>query len=122
MEPDDSVSQATLERSLIDLAVESWRFARTFDRLLRRLDAGESSRFASRCRYFQKQINNKLEYSGIRLVNLEGELFDPGMAAAPVNITDFDPDDELVVEQMLEPVVMGHQCVLRTGTVKLRKA
>ena len=122
MEPDDSVSRTALERCLIDLAVESWRFSRTFDRAVRRLDAGESPRFASRCRYFQKQISNTLEFAGIRLVNLEGEVFDPGMAAAAVNISDFNPDDELVVEQMLEPVVMCDQGVLRTGTVKLRKA
>lgn len=122
MATNDSVSRETLQRSLIELAVESWRFARTFDRLLQRLDAGESARFAGRYRYFLKQIGNKLELAGIRLVSIEGERFDPGMAASPVNIADFGPGDELVVDQMLEPIVVGTQGVLRSGTVKLRRA
>jgi hypothetical protein len=44
------------------------------------------------------------------------------MAATPLNIEDFGPDEILLVDQMVEPVILGSEGVLRTGTVMLRKA
>ena len=35
------------------------------------------------------------------MVNVEGQPFDPGMAATPLNIEDFEVNDTLEVEQML---------------------
>lgn len=43
------------------------------------------------------------------------------MAVTPLNIEDFAPDDLLIIEQMIEPIIMGPEGVLRTGTVILRK-
>jgi hypothetical protein len=43
------------------------------------------------------------------------------MAATALNAEDFDPDDNLVVDQMLEPIIMGEEGLARTGTVILRK-
>lgn len=37
---DESISTAQLEQSLIDIAVESWRFSRLFARVVNKLDAG----------------------------------------------------------------------------------
>lgn len=50
-----------LERSLVDIAVESWRFSRIFARLVSKLDAGESSRYVNQLRYFQKRVDESLE-------------------------------------------------------------
>lgn len=57
----------------------------------------------------------------MRIVNVEGHVFDPGMAATPLNLEEFKPDDTLIVDQMLEPIIMGPDGVVRTGTVTLRK-
>jgi hypothetical protein len=54
-------------------------------------------------------------------VNVEGQPFDAGMAATAVNGDAFEPEDRVVVDQMLEPIVMGVDGVLRTGTVLLRR-
>ena len=43
------------------------------------------------------------------------------MAATPLNIEEFEPEDALIVDQMLEPIIMGPNGVIRTGTVTLRK-
>lgn len=117
-----TVESAQLERSLIDIAVESWRFSRLFARLVGRLDAGESSRYVNQLRYFQKKLEESLEASGLRLVNVEGQAFDPGMAASALNIGDFGPDDVLLVEQMVEPIIMGPEGLRKQGTVMLGKA
>lgn len=110
-----------LERSLMDVAVESWRFARLFARLVSKLDAGESSRYVNQLRYFQKKVEESLDAAGLKIVNVEGQPFDPGMAASAINIGDFGPDDILVVDQMVEPIVMGPEGLRRQGTVTLKK-
>lgn len=127
MEPrsmtDDSqqADPATLTKSLLDVAVESWRFGRLFDRLLLKLDAGEQGRYRGQFRWFQRKLEDSLTDAGMRIVNVEGHPFDPGMAATPLNIEEFGSEDTLVVDQMLEPIIMGPDGLVRTGTVTLRK-
>ena len=110
-----------LERSLIDIAVESWRFSRLFARVVNKLDAGEAGRYVNQLRYFQKKVVDSLDASGLKLVNVEGQLFDPGIAASALNIGDFGPDDQLIVDQMVEPIIMGPEGLRKQGTVMLRK-
>lgn len=121
MTKEQSTEREQLERSLIDMAVESWRFARLFGRLVSKLDAGEGSRYVNQLRYFQKKLEDSLEASGMKIVNVEGQPFDPGMAASAINIGDFGPDDVLLVDQMVEPIIMGAEGLRKQGTVMLRK-
>lgn len=118
---EQSTEREQLERSLMDMAVESWRFARLFGRLVSKLDAGEGSRYVNQLRYFQKKLEDSLEASGMKIVNVEGQPFDPGMAASAINIGDFGPDDVLLVDQMVEPIIMGAEGLRKQGTVMLRK-
>lgn len=122
MTTDQGIEYERLEHSLIDLAVESWRFARLFGRLVSKLDAGEGSRYVNQLRYFQKKLEDSLEASGMKIVSLEGQPFDPGMAASAINIGDFGPDDVLLVDQMVEPIIMGAEGLRKQGTMMLRKA
>ncbi|MDL1959237.1 MAG: hypothetical protein LWX01_06080 [Deltaproteobacteria bacterium] len=121
MSKNDDQYQKNIKQSLIDLAVESWRFSRLFSRLLDKLDAGESSRYVNQHRFYLKRLIENLKQAGIRLVNVEGQVYDIGMAATALNAEDFDPDDNLVVDQMLEPIIMEEEGLVRTGTVILRK-
>jgi len=108
-------------KALLNLATESWRFSRIFSRVVAKLDAGDQNRYLSQYRYYVKQLEDSLSNAGFSLVNLEGQHFDPGMAATPLNIEDFAPEDMLFVEQMLEPVIMGNEGLVRTGTIILGK-
>ena len=103
------------------MAVESWRFARVFERLLSKLDAGEQNRYLNQYRWFIKRLEESLEQAELKIVNVEGQPFDPGMAATPLNITEFDTQDELIVDQMLEPIIMSREGLVKAGTVTLRK-
>src|SRR3546814_5055509 len=86
-------SSEQMEQSLIDIAVESWRFSRLFGKVVSKLDAGESGRYVNQLRYFQKKLEESLDSSGLRLVNVEGQHYDAGMAASALNLGDFGPDD-----------------------------
>ena len=109
------------EQALMDLAVEGWRFSRLFLKALSKMDAGVSGRYVNQLRYFQKRIEESLERSGLRLVNVEEQIFDPGVAAAALNIGDYEAGDKLVIDQMVEPIIMGEDGLKRQGTVTVSK-
>jgi hypothetical protein len=116
-----SATTDILSQIIVSMAVESWRFSRVFDRLLLKLDAGEQTRYKSQFRWFIKKVEEALEQADLRIVNVEGHPFDPGMAATPLNIEEFDANDALMVDQMIEPIIMGKEGLIKTGTVTLRK-
>jgi hypothetical protein len=109
------------EQSLIEIAIESWRFTRLFSRVLNKLEEREAARYVNQLRYFQKKIDENLAAVELKFVNIEGQSFDIGMAVTALNIGDFEPDDELIVDQMLEPIVMGSNGLKKQGTVMLKK-
>lgn len=113
--------ESSERKTLIDVSIEGWRFARIFVRLISKLDAGEAPRYANQARYFLKKIDDGLDEFGLRIVSLEGQPYDTGMAVSALNIADFGPEDVLFVEQMIEPVVMGPEGLIRGGTAMLAK-
>jgi hypothetical protein len=117
----DETNIETFEGPLIDVVIESWRFSRTFGRVLSKLDAGEVARYQSQLRFYLKRLDEALATAGLRIVNLEGQAYDTGMAATALNIADFAPEDVLFVEQMVEPVIMGEDGLRRTGTIMLKR-
>jgi hypothetical protein len=120
----DTVPDATLSaayKALIQLTTESWRITRLFTRLLQRLEPADQQRYAAQLRFFLSTVEDSVAAAELKLVNLEGQLYDPGMAATPLNLADFAAGDTLVVEQMLEPIIMGSGRILKSGTVVLGK-
>lgn len=111
-----------LERALIEMAVESWRVCAAVSRMIAKLDARDANRYSNHLRYFRDRLEIILEACDLRIVSLEGHPFDPGMAAVPLNIAEFDADDALVVDRMIEPIIMGVDGLKREGTVILRRA
>ncbi|KFN50668.1 hypothetical protein [Arenimonas composti] len=111
---------AAVTPAVVDLAVDAWKLARLFERVVARLDAGEQGRYVNQARFLLRRIDATLEAAGARLVSIEGQVFEPGQAATPLNLADFDADTPLVVAQMLEPIVMGREGVLRMGTMLLQ--
>jgi hypothetical protein len=109
------------EQALVELTLESWRFARLFSRLADKLGDTEATRYRSQQRYFLKRLEETLQAIGWHLVNLENQPYDPGQAVNPLNLGDFGPDDNLQIEHMVEPIIMKPDGLLRTGTVTLRK-
>ena len=106
---------------IINIAIEAWRFRRVSNRLINKLDSAEQQRYQNQSRWFEKKLEEFLAEVGWQIVDIEGQAFDPGMAATPLNIEDFDAEDSLIVDQMLEPIIMSSEGLVRTGTVMLKK-
>lgn len=107
--------------AVINLATESWRLAKVFELAITQLNVDKPRRYTSRIEWFIKKAEESLESTGLRLVNLEGQPYDPGMAAAPVNIEEFDIDDPLEVNLMVEPIIMDGTTLIKRGKVSLRR-
>ncbi len=124
----DAVENRTVEKSVeghkdavINLAIESWRFAKNYERMIKRLDTDQTQRYTRQLQQFVKKAEESLSVVGLRVVNVEGYPYDPGMKVTPINIEHFEPDDHLVVDQMLEPIIMKGTVLAKTGTVTLRR-
>ena len=117
--PNGPSTDAVQPAVLIDLAVDAWKLARLFERVVARLDAGEQGRYLNQLRFLHRRIDGAVEIAGARRVSIEGQPFQPGQAATPLNLDEFAQDEPLVVAQMLEPIVMGPDGVLRMGTMLL---
>ena len=108
--------------ALVELAVEAWRFSRLAQRMLKGADAGEEQRYRGQIAWFDRKLRQSLESAGLRIVDVQGEPFDPGIAATALNLEEFGPNDRLMVDVMLEPIILGPQGIVRTGTVTVKKA
>ena len=110
-----------LETTLASLAIESWRLSKSFERLLTKSDPMEQRKYKSKLSWFNKKLNETLEEANLKFINLENQKYDTGAAVTAINLDDFKPDDDLEIDQMIEPIVMSNEGVLMTGTVVLRK-
>lgn len=118
-EPGDR--EGAMVRAVVALACESWRVMSTLDRLGANLDANQQRRLASRLAFHRRNVDAALADVGLRLVDVTGADFSPQLPATAVNADSFGPDDRLVVEQVIEPTVVGPAGVVRLGTVTLRR-
>ena len=108
-----------LQNSLISIASELFRFQKVFEKATSRLDIDERNKYVSQYAWFSKKVNKALEEADLKLLNLEGQLYDPGMAVTPLNIDEFEAEDRLFVQQTIEPIIMQDDKVFKTGTVIL---
>lgn len=105
--------------NLVIIAGELHRFRGVFTKAISKLDIDEQNKYLSQFQWFSKKVTKALDDAGIRVITLDGQLYDPGMAATPLNIEDFEADDILYVVQTMEPIIMQNNAVIKTGTVIL---
>lgn len=111
-----------LQNSIADIASELFRFQRVFEKAIKKLSIEEQNKYISQFSWFSKRVTKAMSEADLRVLNLEGLPYDPGMAVTPLNIDDFEKDELLFVEQMMEPIIMADDAVYKTGTVILGRA
>ena len=120
----DTTTETGIEEhkeTVINLTTESWHLAKVFERAITQLNVDKPRRYTSQIEWFVKKAEESLEDVGLRIVNVEGHPYDPGMAAAPVNLEEFDIDDSLEVNLMVEPIIMQGPVLVKRGKVLLRR-
>lgn len=115
----ENINNVNHEEIIVKIVTENWRLMKLFMKVIAKLDASEANRYLNQIRYFQKTILDSLNEAGMKLVNLEGQPFDSGMAATPLNIDEFGADDKLLVEQMIEPLIMKDGTIRKQAIINL---
>ena len=110
---------AKLQQSIVSIASELFRFQRVFEKAISKIDIDERGKYMSQFSWFSKKVLKAVEEANLKVLNPEGQLYDPGMAVTPLNIDDFETDDRLYVLQTIEPIIMQDDKVFKTGTVIL---
>ena len=108
-----------LRDSLVSIASETFRFQRVFEKAISKLTADEKNKYMSQFAWFSKKVTKALDDAAIRVLSLEGQLYDPGMSVTPLNLDDFGVDDQLYIVQLIEPIIMLDDTVKKPGTVIL---
>ena len=74
-------------------------------------------------RNFKKEPSTKLNALNLNVVNFTGEKYEPGLPILPINLGDFNADDELVIEMMIEPTIKIADTaeIVRKGAAVLKK-
>lgn len=112
-------SNDLLTKSIVDIMSETYRFKKVFLKAMSKLDVNDQQKYDSQFAWFTKRVDKAAENAGLSIMDLTGQEYDPGMSVTALNIEDFDPDDELFVEQMMEPVIMKGDQIQKIGTVLL---
>jgi hypothetical protein len=113
--------EAALHDALIRLATECWRLLRTVQRTQQTLDADQQRRIGSRVAFVERAMSEELAAFGIKLVEFNGQQYGPELPATAVNADEFAATDTLVVDQTIEPAVLGPDGLMKSGTVTLRR-
>ena len=121
MDVQPSTREAALLQVVLNLGTESWRILRTLERFASGLDADQRRRIAGRVAFFERTLRSDLEGVGLRLVEFTGQPYGPQLPATAVNGDEVAVGDIPVVEQTLEPAILGPDGILRTGKVTLRR-
>jgi flavin reductase (DIM6/NTAB) family NADH-FMN oxidoreductase RutF len=108
--------------TVVSISAESWRLLRTVERFALSLDGDQQRRIVSRIAFFEQRVRDELASVGLKLVDFTGQPYGPELAASAINADEFAAQDRCVVEQTLEPAVMGPEGLVRAGTVVLRRS
>lgn len=123
-EPHPSVSDSGSEGDgdgKVKLALEAYKLASLTQTVLNQVDPTEAKKYSSRLAFILRNIQETLQESQLRIVPLEGVPFDEGLAISAVNLSEFDSRDDLIIDRVLEPLIMGSQGIVHSGIVSLRK-
>ena len=110
--------------SLVDLIIESWRFNRFAQNFVENTDDPKFQKRAfNQIKRLEKSVQSALEAYNLNVVNFTGEKYEPGLPILPINLGDFNADDELVIEMMIEPTIKIADTaeIVRKGAAVLKK-
>ena len=110
--------------SLVDLIVESWRFNRFAQNFVENTDDPKFQKRAfNQIKRLENSVQSALEAYNLNVVNFTGEKYEPGLPILPINLGDFNADDELVIEMMIEPTIKIADTaeIVRKGAAVLKK-
>lgn len=116
----DTVDKEKTEQFICGLLTEMWRIQKSYESALEKTEEKVRKRYENQIRFFVKRITTLCQENGYKLINYEGNAFDPGFPIDVVNMSEFSDTEKIMVAQMLEPVIMKENRVLKSGLAIVR--
>lgn len=92
--------------SVVDLIVESWRLNRFTKNLADHTnDPKIQKRAFNQINRFEKCIQTALDTHNLNIIDFTGTPYETGLPILPINLGDFNVEDKLVIEMMIEPTI-----------------
>ncbi|MBR5153964.1 MAG: hypothetical protein IKW57_04190 [Alphaproteobacteria bacterium] len=110
-----------MNENTLDFILELQRLPKTINKMLMVMPPEEQKRHKAQLTWFFKKADEFIASNGFSFVACEG-VYDVGLPYTPLNLSDFDKDAVLVIDQVIEPTIMHNGKVVKTGTVLLKKA
>lgn len=107
--------------SFATLAGDYWRLLRSYERLIAESAPENHNRLKSNYRNAERRLTTALDENNIKIISYEGKSYTPNLAVTVVNGDEFDDNEELIINQMMEPTVMLGERVLSMGKAILSK-
>ncbi|MDR2526580.1 MAG: hypothetical protein LBC92_01760 [Rickettsiales bacterium] len=102
--------------------VETWKLNSLFDSLLGEISEEKRNRYKNKWLWFRKQFEEFCNANGFDLIDKTNEVYDHRLPVVAINIADFQNDDNLVIEQMIEPIIMSNGKIENSGKAVLRRS
>ena len=106
-----------------DFLIEDFRFSRSYLSVLDKLFLEERKRYESAYNFHATKMEELANKFNLKLaVYKNGDLYDDGYPITPLNADEFEKDDVLYIEQMIEPIILTTDGkVIRQGTAILAR-
>ena len=114
-----------MEHSNSEFCLELYGFLKVVAKMQERishLSPEDGKKYSSQISWFLKKADSFFADNSIVFSSANaGDTYDVGLPVTPVNLSDFGTDDELVIDQVVEPTILQNGKVLQKGTVLLKK-
>ena len=106
-----------------DFLIEDFRFTRSYLSILDKLFIEERKRYESAYNFHGTKVEELSNKFNLKMaVYKRGDLYDDGYPIVPLNADEFEKDDILYIEQMIEPIILTTDGkVIRQGTAILTR-
>lgn len=106
-----------------DFLIEDFRFSRSYLSVLDKLFLEERKRYESAYNFHATKVEELANKFNLKLaVYKNGDLYDDGYPITPLNADEFEKEDVLYIEQMIEPIILTTDGkVIRQGTAILAR-
>lgn len=106
-----------------EFLIEDFRFTHSYLSIMDKLFIEERKSYESAYNFHSKKVEELANKYNLKMVIYKhGDLYDDGYPIVPLNSDEFEKDDVLYIEQMIEPIILtvdGN--VIRQGTAILGK-
>ena len=106
---------------LIKLSIEYWRLLRLLEKAVKNQPFDKQASANAQLRYALSRLEDILKENGFRLISYGHTPYSPNLPVTVVNKEDVSGNENLVIEETLEPTILAGGNVVTMGKVIVKQ-